>query len=65
MLTEKPRKGQRVAWRDEHGLRCHATVMSTDGNLCWVKDDKSGLTNPFIWFFPRNNEFNQMAEIIP
>ena len=56
MLTSKPRKGDRVAWRLNPGepLRGHATVLRIEGNLCWVKPD-DGEPGPFIWFFPREN----------
>lgn len=66
MLTEKPRKGQRVAWRKEPGgpLTYHATVLRIEGNLCWIKPDDGSDSAPFIWFFPRDNAFNCLAEII-
>lgn len=65
MLTEKPRNGQKVAWRNGKGeLYGHSTVVSADGRLCWIKSDDGGSVNPFIWFFQRTNEFNQLAEIV-
>ena len=64
MLTEKPRKGQRIAWRNNQGqLYAHATVLRIEDNLCWIKPD-DGESAPFIWWFPRDGMFNQLAEII-
>ena len=64
MLTEKPRKGQRVAWWMNGTLRHHATVLRIEGNLCWIKPDDGSDSAPFIWWFPRDNAFNCLAEII-
>lgn len=65
MLTEKPRKGQKVAWRNSKGeLYGHATVLSIDGDLCWVKPDGRDAADTFIWFFPSDGQFNQLAEIV-
>jgi hypothetical protein len=64
MLTEKPRKGQRIAWRKESGkLYCHCVVVRVEGDLCWAKFD-SGVTEPFIWWFKREGIFNRLAEVI-
>lgn len=65
MLTEQPRKGQRVAWRMDGTLQHHATVLRVEGNLCWIKPDDGGDSAPFIWWFPRDQAFNKLAEILP
>lgn len=60
MLTDQPRKGQRIAWRMDGELRFHGTVLRTEGNLCWMNFD-DGTTNPFIWLF--KDGLNQLAEV--
>lgn len=65
VLTEKPRKGQRVAWRNSEGqLYAYATVLRIEDTLCWIKPDDGSEAVPFIWFFTRDNAFNQLAEIV-
>jgi hypothetical protein len=64
VLTRKPIKGDRVAWRLNGKMRDHATVLRTEGTLCWIKPDDGSDSAPFIWWFPRDNAFNCLAEII-
>jgi hypothetical protein len=65
MLTEQPRKGQRVAWRRDGKLYAHATVLRCEGNLCWIKPEDGGDAAPFIWRFERDGTLNMLAEIVP
>jgi hypothetical protein len=64
MLSEQPRKGQRVAWRNNPGepLKHHGTVLRIEGNLCWYQPD-DGEAAPFIWRF--KDGLNTLAEIVP
>ena len=65
MLTEQPRKGQRIAWRMGGDLRHHATVLRIEGNLCWIKPDDGSDSAPFIWRFPRDGDaLNKLAEVV-
>lgn len=66
MLTEQPKKGQRVAWRNNPGekLKHHATVLRVEGWLCWIQPDDGSDAAPFIWWFERDQCFNKLAEII-
>ena len=61
MLTEKPRKDQRIAWRMDGQLCWHGTVRSVEGRLCWMDFD-DGTVNPFIWQF--KDGLNKLAEVI-
>jgi hypothetical protein len=65
MLTEKPRKGQRVAWRMEPDgpLTHHSTVLRIEGDLCWIQPDDGSDAAPFIWWFAREQIYNKLAEI--
>ena len=60
-LKEKPRKGQRVAWRIDGKLQNHGTVRSVGESLCWCDFD-DGTVNPFIWRFKRG--LNELVEIV-
>lgn len=65
MLSRKPEKGDRVAWRDAKGrLYNHAKVLRIEDNLCWIKPDDGSESAPFIWHFPRDQMMNQLAELI-
>lgn len=61
MLIEKPKKGQRIAWRIDGKLKFLGTVRSIEGNLCWMDFD-DGTVNPFIWNF--RDGMNKLAEAI-
>jgi hypothetical protein len=64
MLTEQPRKDQRIAWRGRLGeLYAHCTVLRIEGNLCWCEFDKDGSRDPFIWRF-HDGSLNQLAEVV-
>lgn len=60
MLTEQPKKGDRIAWRLDGELKHHGTVRSLDGNLCWLDHD-DGKVGPFIWRF--KDGLNKLAEV--
>jgi len=62
MLTRKPRKGDRVRWPDWPAGRV-ATVVRVEDSLCYI-ECPSDRINPFIWFFPREQKMNELAEIV-
>lgn len=57
-LTRKPRVGEVVGSR---GLRF--TVTHFDNSLCWTRD-ANGIGSCFIWWFSRDNEFNNQHTIV-
>lgn len=61
MLTRKPRKGQRIAWRIDGKLKYPGTVRRADESFCWVDHD-NGDSGSFIWKFKAS--LNQLAEVI-
>lgn len=78
MLTEQPRRNQRIAFRSfTHeqaigeapsvggDLHSFGTVTRIEGNLCWAKWDAGGVTEPFIWRHATDGTLNTIAEIVP
>lgn len=56
MLTEQPRRGQRVTFPSGHA----GEVLRIEDNLCWVKWD-DGTSDPFIWRF--RDGLNNLAAV--
>lgn len=69
-LTRKPRRGDRLGFRrsfDGPDL-IYGTVVATpegEDTLCWWQQDGRPGPEPFIWYFPRDGQFNQLATILP
>lgn len=65
MLTRKPVKGDVVRWPNS---KLTYTVVRTpdensnDRNLCWIRNNVTGLETPFIWRHPEG--LNTLAEIV-
>lgn len=74
-LQRKPRKGDRIGFGEFVGggngsiaavqlaKGPTATVDRCDGNLCWITNDGSDLSMPFIWRFESDNTLNRLARI--
>lgn len=62
MLKRKPRKGDRIRWPDWPPGR-FAIVHRVEDTMCYIEYPSDRIA-PFIWFFPRENKMNQLAEII-
>jgi hypothetical protein len=63
MLYERPRKGDRIAWRMNGKLSFHCTVLRVEDRLCWCEFDHDGSRDPFIWEF--KDGLDNLAEVLP
>lgn len=69
MLTRKPRKGDRIHYdSSDKRFAGYFIVVATPppgDSLCWIRPERGGDANPFIWTFhdiPLNTMFTIVEE---
>lgn len=64
-LTRKPRKGDKIRWPNWVGK--FVTVLRTPElgeTLCYAVEPNGGKVQRFIWWFDREQKYNELATII-